>query len=96
MKAAGITPEELEGFFEALWEDELKVNDLKSQIKAINADSGEQYKAFSDSSEIEVKTLRSAYKYWASVKNGDKPDEDYFIILGIIDTMLEEEEEDNS
>ena len=91
MKDGGITPQELEGLFESLWDNDTKITDLKSQIKAINIDSGECLKAFSESSEIEMKSLKSAYKYWCETKEGGKSDEDFFVLVSIIDTMLEEE-----
>jgi hypothetical protein len=93
MRDGGISNEELLGLFESVHDNDMQCSDLKSQIKAITTDSGERFKAFSDDSEIEVKDLKQAYKYWVENlgKDPSEMNDDFFILVSQIDTILEED-----
>ena len=86
------------GLFENIFENDEKSSDLKSQIKAINADSSDQFKEFAKEVETKPKILKSAYKYWRDKKKdgSDETDEDYFTILSLIDTHFENENENEN
>jgi accessory colonization factor AcfC len=90
----GLSYEAIEGLFENIKENEDKIADFKSQIKTFTSDSSDQFKEFSKDNEIEVKSLKAAYKYWKERQDGNsETDEDYFSLLTMIDSYFENDAE---
>ena len=88
--------QEILGLFEALDDNEDKIDTHKETIKMIKADSTEQLKTFSQDKEVSVTDLKDAYKYYRKrVKDGEAVNEDYFTLCAMIDAATEDEEEEN-
>ena len=87
--------QEILGLFEALDDNEDKIDTHKETIKMIKADSAEQLKTFSQKKEVSVTDLKDAYKYYRKrVKDGEAVNEDYFTLCAMIDSATENEEEE--
>jgi CRISPR/Cas system CSM-associated protein Csm2 small subunit len=92
----GIDINEVIGFFESIEEDDLKIADLSSQIKAIKLDIGSHFKEVAKDFETKAKQLKQAYKYWVERKREieqgeDITENDFSILMNLIDLKLEEE-----
>lgn len=88
--------QEILGLFEALDDNEDKIDTHKETIKMIKADSTEQLKTFSQDKEVSVTDLKDAYKYYRKrVKDGEAVNEDYFTLCAMIDAATEDEEEES-
>lgn len=88
-----VSAEELQGLFEALDDNEDKIDTHKETIKMIKADSSEQLKTFSADKEVSVSDLKDAYKYYRKrTKDGEAVNEDYFTLCAMIDNISENED----
>ncbi len=67
---------ELIGLFESIQVNDEKAADLKSQVKAIGADTTARFKEFGESNDVSAKKLRSAYKYYLDKVNSEDDDVD--------------------
>lgn len=95
-KMQNCSSQEILGLFEALDDNEEKIDTHKETIKMIKADSTEQLKTFSQEKEVSVTDLKDAYKYYRKrVKDGEAVNEDYFTLCAMIDAATEDEEEEN-
>lgn len=95
-KMQNCSSQEILGLFEALDDNEDKIDTHKETIKMIKADSTEQLKTFSQEKEVSVTDLKDAYKYYRKrVKDGEAVNEDYFTLCAMIDAATEDEEEEN-
>lgn len=95
-KMQNCSSQEILGLFEALDDNEDKIDTHKETIKMIKADSTEQLKTFSQDKEVSVTDLKDAYKYYRKrVKDGEAVNEDYFTLCAMIDAATENEEEEN-
>lgn len=95
-KMQNCSSQEILGLFEALDDNEDKIDTHKETIKMIKADSTEQLKTFSQDKEVSVTDLKDAYKYYRKrVKDGEAVNEDYFTLCAMIDAATEDEEEEN-
>lgn len=95
-KMQNCSSQEILGLFEALDDNEDKIDTHKETIKMIRADSTEQLKTFSQDKEVSVTDLKDAYKYYRKrVKDGEAVNEDYFTLCAMIDAATEDEEEEN-
>lgn len=90
--------DELIGTFESVEENDFKVDALKSQIKMLNDDSANIIKEFAKDKETKPKFIRDGYKHWKEKKRaGDEADDDdLYTILALVDSSLEEENEDSN
>lgn len=94
-KMQNCSSQEILGLFEALDDNEDKIDTHKETIKMIKADSTEQLKTFSQEKEVSVTDLKDAYKYYRKrVKDGEAVNEDYFTLCAMIDSATENEEEE--
>jgi hypothetical protein len=96
----GLNIDEVIGFFESIEEDDSKVADLTSQIKAIKLDITEHFKEVAKEFETKPKHLKQAYKYWLERKRElesgeDIVESDFATLMGLIDIKLEEEQDQN-
>lgn len=87
--------DELIGTFESVEENDFKVDNLKAQIKMLKDDSSKIIKEFAKDKETDPKFIRDGYKHWKSKKRsgGDADDDDLYTILALVDSALENEEE---
>lgn len=91
-----VSAEELQGLFEALDDNEDKIDTHKETIKMIKADSTEQIKTFSSEKEVSATDLKDAYKYYRKrTKDGEAVNEDYFTLCAMIDTISENNDEES-
>lgn len=88
-----VTNQELVSLFETILLNDEKVDDKKSMIKMINAESQNQFKDFAKEKEIKVKDLKAAYKYYKQQQSStEKSDsEDLFTLIAMVDLAAEQE-----
>jgi hypothetical protein len=94
----GLNIDEVIGFFESIEEDDGKISDLTSQIKAIKLDVGEHFKEAAKDFETKPKYLKQAYRYWIDRKReleegDDIVESDFATLMNLIDIKLEEDQE---
>ena len=91
--------EELIGEFESIEEQELKIDDLKSQIKMITADNNQRFKEFAKNKETKDKYIKQLYKHWKEQKESEDREgdnEDLYTLMAILDMYFEKEEESDT
>lgn len=87
--------EEVLGLFEAIDDNNDKIDVHKETIKMLNTDSSEQLKQFAKEKEMQVQDLKDAYKYYRKrQKDGEAATEDFFTLCALIDLATESDEED--
>jgi hypothetical protein len=86
---SGLAVSEVIGTFENVYENDSKIKGLQTQIKALNEDSGEIFKASAADFETKPKSLKEAYKKWKAWQEGDKDDDDFFEICAMVAAELE-------
>jgi hypothetical protein len=84
----GVTPSEVLGFMESVDENQAKVENLKSQIKAINDDTGELTKITSADFEVKPKDLKKAYKQYQDLKKSDT-ESDFWELAALLEEALD-------
>ena len=88
---------ELMGLFEALDENEDKIDTHKETIKMLKADTKAQIKAFAESKEAKIEDINDSYKYYQKRHHkGEAANEDFFTLCALIDNATEAENEDES
>lgn len=92
-----VEKDELLGLFEAIDDNNDKINTHKETIKMLNTDSSEQFKTFAAEKEMKVQDLKDAYKYYQKRhKKGEEANEDFFTLCALIDVATDTDEEDES
>lgn len=88
-----VTTTELVGLFEDVLINDEKVENQKSTIKMINADSKKKFDDFAKDKEMSVKDVKAAYKYYKQRKNStdDKDSEDFFTLVTLVDMAADNE-----
>ena len=91
MVSNNVTTEELLGLFEALEQNDDKIDQLKEQIKVIKYDSKGQIKEFAKGKDVKPADLEGAWKYFKSQKkNLDSGESDYMELCALVDALIEE------
>lgn len=86
--------EELLGLFEALDDNQDKVDMHKETIKMINKDTSDQIKTFAEEKEMSPSDLKEAYKYYQKrCKKGEDVNDDFFTLCALIDIAAENDNE---
>jgi hypothetical protein len=88
----GVSTDEMLGYFESIYENDLKIADLNSQVKALKADSSELTKITSKDFEVKAKKLKQAYQHWKDAKGGEaEEDDDLYTLFALVDEIIEKE-----
>lgn len=85
--------DQLIGLFEGLMDNEEKKEQLKYQIKMIEADTKEQLEGFAKDNEIKVATLKKGFKYYKETLKDDEIDDDLYTLMGMVDAGLTDSSE---
>jgi hypothetical protein len=86
---ADLTGAEVLGYVESREENDQKVDVLKQQIKAINADSTELTKISAKDFEVKSKDLNSVYKRYKEIKAEGNEDSSYYELLSLLEEELD-------
>jgi succinate dehydrogenase/fumarate reductase flavoprotein subunit len=85
----GVSGGELIGYAEAREDNDVKVDALREQIKAINQDSAAITKATADDFDVKAKDLNAVYKRYKEIKKEGLEESDYYELLALLEAEME-------
>jgi len=88
----GVTGEEILGYCESVDENTVKVDALKSQIKAITQDTDELTRMTAKEFEVKPKDLKKAYKQYRDMKKDGAEDSDFWTLVALLEEALDSQD----
>ena len=92
-----ITREEVIGNFEAVYEEEQRAADLRSQANEISKDAKARLKEFADDLETTKAQIAEAYRRYKALRQQTlkAEDEDFYTLITAIDEYFQDEGEED-
>lgn len=86
-----VRTNELVGLYEAIYDNDLKIQSHKDTCKEIAAETKGLIQEFAKEKEIAEKNIRAAYKYYKEqVIEGEDGNDDYFTLCALVDMINDE------